>query len=94
MTVTALDRANAEDALLPIPKVFSHENEKEKAFQKSLDKDIIDDLHRSSNDDSVEMEGINIILSLTNAWLINAPIVANTGLNISFGLSPYYLANQ
>ncbi|KAK8470978.1 hypothetical protein PHAVU_003G108800 [Phaseolus vulgaris] len=55
-TVTALDRANAEDALLPIPKVFSHENEKEKAFQKSLDKDTIDDLHRSSNDDSVEME--------------------------------------
>ncbi|KAL5182581.1 WD repeat-containing protein 43 [Glycine soja] len=54
-TVTALDRANAEDALLPIPKVFDS-HEKEKAFQKSLDKDVIDDLHRSSKDDSVEME--------------------------------------
>ncbi|XP_047174705.1 WD repeat-containing protein 43 [Vigna umbellata] len=54
-TVTALDRANAEDALLPIPKIFnSQENEKEKAFQKPLDKDIIDDLWR--NDESVEME--------------------------------------
>ncbi|KAK7363533.1 hypothetical protein VNO77_05679 [Canavalia gladiata] len=53
--VTALDRANAEDALLPIPKVFdSHENEK--AFQESLDKDAIDDLHRSSKNDSLEIE--------------------------------------
>ncbi|CAJ1940945.1 unnamed protein product [Sphenostylis stenocarpa] len=56
-TVTALDRANAEDALLPIPKVFdSHEHEKEKALQKSLAKDVDDDLCRSSNDDSVVME--------------------------------------
>lgn len=27
-TVTALDRANAEDALLPIPKIYSHEKKK------------------------------------------------------------------
>ncbi|TKY54188.1 Small-subunit processome, Utp12 [Spatholobus suberectus] len=54
-TVTALDRANAEDALLPIPKVFDS-HEKEKAFQKSLDKDVLDDLHRSSKVDSLEIE--------------------------------------
>ncbi|KAL5163426.1 WD repeat-containing protein 43 [Glycine soja] len=54
-TATALDRANAEDALLPIPKVFDS-HEKEKAFQNSLDKDVIDDFHRSSKDDSVEIE--------------------------------------
>ncbi|RDX97845.1 WD repeat-containing protein 43, partial [Mucuna pruriens] len=54
-TVTALDRANAEDALLPIPKVFDS-HEKEKAFKKSLDKDVIDDLHRSSKADSLEIE--------------------------------------
>ncbi|XP_027331584.1 WD repeat-containing protein 43 [Abrus precatorius] len=53
--VTALDRANAEDALLPIPKVFDS-HEKEKAFQEFLDKDVIDDLHRSSKDDSLEIE--------------------------------------
>lgn len=27
-TVTALDRANAEDALLPIPKIYLHEKKK------------------------------------------------------------------
>ncbi|KAG4982862.1 hypothetical protein JHK87_027611 [Glycine soja] len=56
-TATALDRANAEDALLPIPKVF-YSHEKEKAFQNSLGKDVIDDFHRSSKDDSVEIEGM------------------------------------
>ncbi|KAK7387941.1 hypothetical protein VNO78_22740 [Psophocarpus tetragonolobus] len=54
-TVTALDRANAKDALLPIPKVFDS-HVKEKAFQKSLDEDVIGDLHRSSKDDSIEIE--------------------------------------
>lgn len=62
LTATALDRANAEEALLPIPKVFDS-HEKEKAFQNSLDKDVIDDFHRSSKDDSVEIEGINMIFS-------------------------------
>ncbi|XP_014618186.2 WD repeat-containing protein 43 [Glycine max] len=61
-TATALDRANAEEALLPIPKVFDS-HEKEKAFQNSLDKDVIDDFHRSSKDDSVEIEGIDMIFS-------------------------------
>lgn len=92
MTVTALDRANAEDALLPIPKVFDS-HEKEKAFQNSLDKDVIDDFHRSSKDDSVEIEGIDMIFSWTNAWLINASIVTETG-HILFGLLPYFLAKQ
>ncbi|MED6125026.1 hypothetical protein PIB30_064563 [Stylosanthes scabra] len=40
--VTALDRANAEDALLPIPKVFN--SEKEKAFQDSSDKTEKDEM--------------------------------------------------
>ncbi|KAL2600071.1 hypothetical protein AAZV13_10G089450 [Glycine max] len=58
---TALDRANAEEALLPIPKVFDS-HEKEKAFQNSLDKDVIDDFHRSSKDDSVEIEGLTFAI--------------------------------
>ncbi|KAJ1383308.1 WD40/YVTN repeat-like-containing domain superfamily [Sesbania bispinosa] len=53
--VTALDRANAEDALLPIPKVFDS-HEKEKTFQDSLDQDVTDDLHRNSKADSFEIE--------------------------------------
>ncbi|KAK7264672.1 hypothetical protein RJT34_32282 [Clitoria ternatea] len=52
--VTALDSANAEDALLPIPKVFDS-HEKETVYQESLDKDVIGDLH-SSKDDSLEKE--------------------------------------
>lgn len=56
LAVTALDRANAEDALLPIPKVFdSHANEK--AFEDSLDKDVTNDVLRSSKADSVEIDG-------------------------------------
>ncbi|XP_061349173.1 uncharacterized protein LOC133294506 [Gastrolobium bilobum] len=53
--VTALDRANAEDALLPIPKVFDS-HEKEKAFQDSSDKHVIDDLRTTSKADSLEIE--------------------------------------
>jgi hypothetical protein len=42
LTVTALDRANAEDALLPVPKVFdSH----------------VDDLFTSGTADSMEIDG-------------------------------------
>lgn len=56
LTVTTLDRANAEDALLPIPKIFDS-HEKEKAVQDSLDKDVVDDLVRSSEADSLGIEG-------------------------------------
>ncbi|KAL2338994.1 hypothetical protein Fmac_013440 [Flemingia macrophylla] len=54
-TVTTLDRANAEDALLPIPKVFDSHG-KEKAFQKSLDKNVIDDLHSTRKADFIDIE--------------------------------------
>lgn len=57
MIVTALDRANAEDALLPIPKVFDS-REKEEAFQDSLDKDVMDDLLTSGIiADAMEIDG-------------------------------------
>ena len=62
LTVTALDRANAEDALLPIPKVFDS-YEKEKAFRDSLDKDVTDDLFRISKADSLEKQGTCVVLS-------------------------------
>lgn len=62
LTVTALDRANAEDAFLPIPKVFDSQD-REKTFQDYLDKDATDGLVRSSKADSLEIEGIHIILS-------------------------------
>lgn len=63
MTVTALDRANAEDALLPIPKVFdSHEKEEE--FQDFFEKDVIHDSLRSSKADFLEIEGSYIIFFL------------------------------
>ncbi|MCI34532.1 WD40 repeat-containing protein SMU1, partial [Trifolium medium] len=52
----ALDRANAEDALLPIPKVFDS-HEKEEAFQNSLGKDVMDDLLTSGSADSMEIDG-------------------------------------
>ncbi|XP_054790516.1 U3 small nucleolar RNA-associated protein 5-like, partial [Prosopis cineraria] len=53
--VTALDRANAEDALLPIPKLYdSHVQEKE--FQDSSGKEVMDDLVRSSESVSMEIE--------------------------------------
>ncbi|XP_004508181.1 uncharacterized protein [Cicer arietinum] len=52
--ITALDRANAEDALLPIPKLFdSHEKE---AFQESLDKEVTDDLLTRGKADSMEID--------------------------------------
>ncbi|KAK7291688.1 hypothetical protein RIF29_07031 [Crotalaria pallida] len=53
--VTALDRANAEDALLPIPKVFDS-HDKEKTFHDHLDKDATDELVRSSKAGSLEIE--------------------------------------
>ncbi|XP_028802503.1 WD repeat-containing protein 43-like [Neltuma alba] len=54
--VTALDRANAEDALLPIPKLFdSHVQEQE--FQDSSGKEVMDGLVRSSESVSMEIEG-------------------------------------
>ncbi|CAJ2630652.1 unnamed protein product [Trifolium pratense] len=53
--VNALDRANAEDALLPIPKVFDS-HEKEEAFQNSLGKDVMDDLLTSGSADSMEID--------------------------------------
>jgi U3 small nucleolar RNA-associated protein 5 len=56
LTVTALDRANAEDALLPIPKVFDS-REKEESFQDSLDKDVMDDMFTSGIADSMEIDG-------------------------------------
>jgi len=56
LTVTALDRANAEDALLPIPKVFDS-HEKEESFQDSLDKDVMGDLFTSGIADSMEIDG-------------------------------------
>ncbi|CAK8563737.1 unnamed protein product [Lathyrus sativus] len=52
--VTALDRANAEDALLPIPKVFDS-HEKDKSFQVTSDKDVKDDL-LTSGTDSMEID--------------------------------------
>lgn len=62
--VTALDRANAEDALLPIPKVFDS-REKEESFQDSLDKDVMDDLFTSGIADSMEIDD-GIVQSETN----------------------------
>ncbi|KAI5415692.1 hypothetical protein KIW84_040923 [Lathyrus oleraceus] len=52
--VTALDRANAEDALLPIPKVFDS-HEKDKSFQVISGKDVKDDL-LTSGTDSMEID--------------------------------------
>lgn len=57
LTVTALDRANAEDALLPIPKVFGS-HEKDKSFQVISDKDVKDNL-LTSGIDSMEIDGTN-----------------------------------
>ncbi|KAL1334874.1 WD repeat-containing protein 43 isoform X2 [Arachis ipaensis] len=53
--VTALDRANAEDALLPIPKVF-YSSEKEKAFQDSSDRNATDGLFRINKADSIKKQ--------------------------------------
>ncbi|KAF7813528.1 WD repeat-containing protein 43 [Senna tora] len=56
LTVTTLDRANAEDALLPIPKIFDS-HEKEKAFQDSMDKEVMGEVvKRSSKADFPEVE--------------------------------------
>ncbi|KAE9602578.1 putative transcription factor WD40-like family [Lupinus albus] len=52
--VTALDRANAEDALLPTPKVFDS-HDKEETFEDFLDKDATNDLV-SSKADSFQIE--------------------------------------
>lgn len=73
MTVSALDRANAEDALLPIPKIFDL-RERENSSQDSLDKSVVDDLVRSSKTDSDEIEGTSkfyhsFLLNNTN-WII------------------------
>ncbi|KAI4338319.1 hypothetical protein L6164_016659 [Bauhinia variegata] len=54
--LTALDRANAEDALLPNPKVFDS-LEKQEAFQNSLDAIVVvDDSVRSCKAESTEDE--------------------------------------
>lgn len=56
LTVIALDSANAEDALLPIPKLFdSHTREKE--FQDSSNVEFMDGLGRSSESVSMDIEG-------------------------------------
>lgn len=40
-TVVALDRANAEDALLPIPKIFDSHEKKKRQEKLRFDKDEV-----------------------------------------------------
>ena len=54
LIVITLDYANAEDALLSIPKVFAP-HEKQKSSHESLDAElVVDDLVRGSLDEPLE----------------------------------------
>lgn len=57
--VIALDRANAEDALLPIPKMLDPHEEKKRHIMLSIDTDatMVDLVDRKSDGEFVKREG-------------------------------------
>jgi len=71
-TVTALDRANVEDALLPLPKVYDlHE-------KKMRNMNIVD--HDEVMEESAESKGTSIIFQKIPIMYMNAPMLVHLSI--------------
>ena len=70
-TVTALDRSNVEDALLPIPKVYD-------LHEKMRNRNLVD--HDEVMEESVENKGTSIIFHKILSRYMNAPMLIHLSI--------------
>ena len=96
MTVTALDRANAEEALLPIPKILDFHDKSERYQSSNIDpKEIMADdlMNIRSRSKAVESKGLldffqNSFLILATQLLCNLLVQSLNYWLLLLGQSP------